>query len=138
MGDNTLPIPENIANKILKLDFVDMAELCPESWLFESETQEKTLSSLFKKRKQPVTDILIWTQCFASYTAVLAGKFQGCTLHLMPYMSTIIGCYCKFEGYEWVVYDTSYRRRAAIKKTLNWSKIDSSLIHCSQEGRKPP
>ena len=37
MGDATLPIPENIANKIKKLDFVDTTELCPESWLFESE-----------------------------------------------------------------------------------------------------
>ena len=106
-----------------------MAELRPESWLFESETQEKPLSSLFKKRKQPVTDILIWTQCFASYTTVLAGKFQGCTPHLMAYMSTTIGCYHKFEGYGWVVYDTSYRRRPVIKKTLNWSERDSSLFN---------
>ena len=30
-GDATLPIPENIANKILKLDFFNMAELRPES-----------------------------------------------------------------------------------------------------------
>ena len=135
LGGATLLIPENIANKILKLDFVDTAELRPESWLFESETQEKPLSSLFKKRKQPVTDILIWTQCFASYTAVLAGKFQGCTPHLMAYMSTIIGCYRKFEGYGWVVYDTSYRRRAAIKKTLNWSEIDSSLFNTLFTGR---
>ena len=48
MGDATLPIPENIANKILKLEFVDMTELCPESWLFESEIQEKPLSSLLR------------------------------------------------------------------------------------------
>ena len=74
MGYATLPTPENIANKTLKLDFVDMAELCPEPWLFESETQEKLLPPLFKKRKQPGTDILTWTQCFAPYTAVLGGK----------------------------------------------------------------
>ena len=68
-------LPENIANKILKLDFFDMAELCPESWLFESESQEKQLSSLFKKCKQPVTDILDTVFCIIHSSP--GGKVPG-------------------------------------------------------------
>ena len=69
-----------------------MAELHPEAWMFEDESHEKSLAGLFKHRKQPVTDILLWVQCFASYVAVLSQTQPQSTPHLMAYMATIICC----------------------------------------------
>lgn len=115
-----------------------MEELCPELWLFESKNQEKPLTTPFMRCKQPVTDILIWTQCFASYTAILAGKYHGYTLYTIPHGQHVKDCWLlHVEGCGCVVYDTLhvYRRRAAIKKTLTWLEIESSLFNMLLTGR---
>ena len=135
MGNTMMPIPEHLATKILSLQYIDMSELRPEAWLFEDEPAEKSLASLFKRRKEPITDILVWVQCFASYVAVLVQKYPQCTPHMMAYLATIVRCQRRFEGMGWVLYDTAYRRRAAKQKDLNWSAIDSSLFNTLFTGR---
>ena len=32
MGDNAIPIPKELVNKILKVEFIEMYELLPENW----------------------------------------------------------------------------------------------------------
>ena len=92
--------PRIYSTRSLSLNlYVDMAELHLESWLFESENQEKPLANLFKRHQKPVTHILIWThhtqQCWLESTMSIRH-----TSWAMAYMSTIIiGCYRKFEGY---------------------------------------
>ena len=130
-----LPIPDSLISKIQQLEFVDMADLRPEAWMFEDEPHGKSLAGLFKRRKQPVTDILLWVQCFASYVAVLSQTQPQSTPHLMAYMATIIRCQKKFEGLSWVVYDSAYRRRAARQRDLNWAVIYSSLFNTLFTGR---
>ena len=58
-----------------------MADLRPEAWMLEDEPHEKSLAGLFKHRKQPVTDILLWVQCFTSYMAVLSQTQAQSTPH---------------------------------------------------------
>ena len=135
MGDAMLPIPDSLISKIQRLEFVDMADLRLEAWMFEDEPHEKSLVGFFKRQKQPVTDILSWVQCFASYVAVLSQTQPQSTPHLMAYMATIIRCHKKFEGLGWVVYDSAYRRRAARQRDLNWAVIDSSLFNTLFTGR---
>ncbi len=67
LGEGICPLPDHLRKKILNLEYVDMAELRPESWLMSSDTDNmSTLSSLFRCRKQPVTDIAVWVQCYSS------------------------------------------------------------------------
>ena len=40
MGDSMLPLPDSVVAKIRKLEFVDMSELRPESWLLDEEADE--------------------------------------------------------------------------------------------------
>ena len=40
MGDSMLPLPDSIVAKIRKLEFVDMSELRPESWLLDEEAEK--------------------------------------------------------------------------------------------------
>ena len=68
------PIPESIVKKILGLEYVDMAELKPNAWLLHSEEPEN-LSTLFRK-KEPVTDILVWVQCFSAMVAIKPRNIQ--------------------------------------------------------------
>ena len=44
MGDTMLPLPENLRRKILNLEYVEMADLCPEAWMLEEEFTDKTLA----------------------------------------------------------------------------------------------
>ena len=47
MGDPLCPLPEPLRKRILNLEFVDMADLQPEAWLFE-DTTHKSITSIFK------------------------------------------------------------------------------------------
>ena len=59
------PVPEAISKKILNLEFVDMAELKPTAWLLHTESTDKAANP-FKRSKEPVTDILVWIQCYSA------------------------------------------------------------------------
>ena len=117
MGDTMLPLPENLRRKILNLEYVEMADLHPEAWMLEEEFTDKTLAALFKRRKEPVTNILVWVQCYASLVALLAQQYPMQTPQFIAYLVTIVRAHRNFEGLGWVVYDTAYRRQAAV-----WSK----------------
>lgn len=112
-----------------------MADLRPEAWMLEEEFTDKTLAALFKRRKEPVTNTLVWVQCYASLVAVLAQQYPTQTPQFMAYLATIVRAHRNFEGLGWVVYDTAYRRQAAARKDLNWAIIDTSLYNTLFTGR---
>ena len=119
------PIPENICTKIINLEYVDMAELKPTNWLLHSDEAEKA-SFPFKKRKEPVTDILVWVQCYSAMASILAERYPAKIPHLMAYQSTIVKCAKRYQGLAWVAYDMEFRRKAAKTKSLDWGTIDQS------------
>lgn len=58
--EGTCPLPDQLRKKILNLEYVDMAELRPESWLFHSDTDSAApLQGLFQRCKEPVTDLAV-------------------------------------------------------------------------------
>ena len=126
MGDTLCPLPEQLRKRILNLEFVDMDDLQPEAWLFE-DTTDKSITSIFKKRKEPVTDILVWVQCFNAMVAVLSEQHPQYIQHFLAYQSHIVCAYKKSQGLEWVAYDMAYRRKAAYTKNLHWAIIDLNL-----------
>ena len=75
MADALCLLPEPLGKGTLNLKFVDMANLQPEAWLFENTT-DKSTASIFKKCKEPITDILDTTYCKGSCT-------YRYTLHLL-------------------------------------------------------
>ena len=119
------PIPENICTKIINLEYVDMVELKPSNWLLHSDETDKT-SFPFKKRKEPVTDILVWVQCYSAMASILAERYPAKIPHLMAYQSTIVKCAKRYQGLAWVAYDMEFRRKAAKSKSLDWGTIDQS------------
>ena len=132
----SLAIPQKLCRRILELDYVEMSELLPETWGLESDA---TLPCCHEGRRQPrrgpVTDILLWVECYSSLVAVLATKFPQHIGDFMAYQKTIIKACKNFEGTAWVVYDRCYRRRAAATKSLEWASIDSALYNEAFTGR---
>ena len=59
IGDASYPLPEALHKRILNPEYVDMADLRPETWVFCSDTEPNAIHSLFYRRKQPVNNIAI-------------------------------------------------------------------------------
>ncbi len=128
VGEGLLPIPPKLAAKILKWEFVEMAEMLPEYWP-GAKPDEDIAKRAPARRPCQVTDIFTWIQCYASYISVLAGRFTESVPELMAYMYlvTITRVSQDFTGLAWVRYDASFRRQAAITGNRKWSQINPSL-----------
>ena len=75
MGEGLLPIPERLTKKIFQLEFFEMQELMPETWLRDEEENTRNTLSLPRRRTIPITDILQWLQCFAGMVGILPQRY---------------------------------------------------------------
>ena len=127
-------IPPKLAQKILKAEYIEMRELLPESWHTE-EAKDSCCRTPRPRRGGLVTDITLWTECYASMVAVLTTKFPEKAPHFMDYMRTIVRASRTFEGSAWASYDAAFRRRAANQHSLDWAKGNSALFNEVFAGR---
>ncbi len=127
-------IPPKLVKKILDLDFVEMGDLLPEAWGVEA-SQSCCPGSRRQTRRAPVTDILLWVECFSVLVSVLASKHPERVPDFMAYQKSIVKASRNFEGTAWVVYDRCYRRQAAATKSLAWGTPDSALYNEAFTGR---
>ena len=110
-----------------------MSELLPDTWNIQEE--ERGCCSRRTTRRGPVTDILVWLECFAALVAVLSTKYPDKVTHFMTYQRTILKAQRCFVGDGWVTYDSTYRRASAASKSLDWGLIDFSLYNETFTGR---
>jgi len=121
-------IPPKLVKKILALEYVDMAELLAEHYNSHEESESPCCSHSSKSsRRTPVSNIVVWLDCYASLVAVLSSAHPEKFNQFMMYQKTIILAYQRFAGDGWVVYDSSYRRQAANTKFLDWGQMDGRL-----------
>ena len=78
------------------------------------------------RRRTPVSDILVWTECYALMAAVLTEKFPSFSPQLFAYMRRVVHAARNFRGTAWVAYDRLYRRQAAARRSLDWALEDSA------------
>ena len=76
-----------------------------------------------------VTDISIWTECFATMAAILASAFPEKAPHFFTCLRTII------ESSAWASYDMAFRRQAANRGSLDWGFVDPALYNGAFAGR---
>ena len=91
-----------------------MYEILPESWRLEGEVLPLAGQSKCPRRG-PITDCVF--ECNGSNIPLNAP-------HLFTYMQIIVRVSRNFEGTAWVTYDTSFRRAAANKGSLDWGVPD--------------
>ena len=93
-SDSFPPIPAKLVGKILKGDFVDMAQLLRDN--IEAERrggQGDGGGSGNGNRKPPrreVPDILSWCQCFGIYVSVMATKQPEQVSQMLAYQATLV------------------------------------------------
>ena len=122
-------LPQKLVKRILELEYVDMADIVPDSWRFQEEEPNRCCHQQKRQRQGPVTDILSWVECYSSLIAVLATKYPTNTPEFMAYLKTIVHASKSFLGDGWVTYDSCYRSKAAVTKSLNWSQVDFTLYN---------
>ena len=130
-----LSIPAKLQKRIQDLEFIEMAEFLPDSWRLQDDDSSKCCQTRRTPKRGPVNDIMVWTECYSALVAVLSAKFPWCTPHLMAYQRTIVKAHRTFVGEGWILYDTCYRRKAAITKSLKWGEIDFTLYNETFTGR---
>lgn len=134
MGEGLLPVPAKLQQKIVRLEFIEMRELLPETWQKEEDDDGRRILWP-KKPTGPITDILQWVQCYAALVGVLARAYPSMVPELMAYLGTIIKCARDFEGVSWAQYDRAYRRQAAQTKDLRWSRLNPTLYSLCFAGK---
>ena len=110
MAEGLLPVPEKLAQKIIRLEFVEMRELMPEMWWREEEEVARSTLTWPRRKVGPVTDILQWLSCYAAMVGVLSRAYPQMVPELMAYQATITKCCSDFKGLAWAQYDRVYRR----------------------------
>ena len=78
VSTNTIPglalIPSKLIRKILQGEYIEMKELPPESWRLE-EARDSCCRASHPAQGGLITDISLWTECYASLVAVLTTKY---------------------------------------------------------------
>ena len=106
----TARLPQKLVTRINSLEFVEMSELLPEAWV--PEPHDQAAAPRRPSRCTPVTDILVWTECYSLMAAVLAEKYPDKAPQFLAYLRRIVHAARNFHGTAWVAYDRLYHRQA--------------------------
>lgn len=122
------PVPAKMVSKILRLEYVDMAELLRDN--IEAERRaltqgEGSSSTNFPRREIP--DMLSWIQSFGIYISVMASKYPDRVPNMLAYQTMLVREARRCGGNGWLAYDTAFRQQAAADPLCDWSKLNSSL-----------
>ena len=111
---------------------MDIWELLPETWQLESENP---CCHSKRPRRSLVTDIGLWTECYATMAAILDAAYPSKAPHFFTYLRTITKASRNFEGSAWASYDMAFRRQAANRGSLDWGCVDPALYNEAFAGR---
>lgn len=145
LGEGLGSIPKRVQERMLKWEFVDLAEFrqrsAAERTALEDNTDKLMILPGFEvahSKKKPVTDIITWVQCFSRYTAAMAQSFPDCTPGFMSHMITVLKAYTEVEEPAWWEYDEAFREKMASTGNRSWKGMDVSLYQelCGSRPRR--
>ena len=136
LGPGRPPIPPKLVTQILANKFIELSELLPEN--LESPQCESSsftieggaivpITKVLSKRKQEISDILTWVECFTSYITVISASFPSRARDLLSYMALIIRMAKRYTGNCWLNYDRAFRLEAAASNLREWSQLKPDL-----------
>lgn len=127
VSPNDPPIPNKLAQRVWKGEYIELSEFLPESLGASDPISQGTVSESKGTRKQKVSSISQWVQCFNTYMSIVALKQPSRITDLLAYSSLIVQAHRKYSGDNWQVYDRNFRQQAAARQPLLWAHIDPGL-----------
>jgi len=126
-------VPAKLVARILRGDFIDMAELLRDNL----ETQRRgalqeagsSSSSSPAHARREVPNLLTWVQCFSIYTAVIASQHPERVQKLLAYQTLIIREARRCGGCGWLSYDSYFRQQVAGEwRGDEWGRLNPYLF----------
>lgn len=135
LSEGLPPVPAKLVGRILKGEFVDMAELLRDNLealrrggLHDSATSGEPSSSTSRPRRE-VPDLLSWVQCFGIYMAVVASRYPERVKKLLAYQTLIVWEARRCGGKGWLSYDSYFRQQMAGDwKGDEWGRLNPYLF----------
>ena len=128
VGGSSPPVPRKIAEKIWKLEYVDLNELLPS----RLGAPELTMLDLFTQRDRAkeakkIQTFEQWVACFNTLVSVMAARYPDRVKDMLAYSSLIAKAHADYEGTQWLSYDNHFRHTVAAKQLKDWSEVGPSL-----------
>ena len=108
LGEALPVVPQKLVRKIVRGDFVDMADLLRDNIELERHKGAGAGESSQGHRRE-VPDILSLFQCFSLYAAVLVAHFPEKSKDLLAYQALMISEHRRCGGRGWILYDFAFR-----------------------------
>ena len=124
------PVPAKLVAKIIKGDFVDMAELLRDNIEAERRRalgESSSCPNASRPQRREVPDFMSWLQCFGTYVGIVATHKPERIKQLMAYQMTMIREARRCGGAGWQGYDTMFRQLAATTPGTDWGQLNSAL-----------
>ena len=95
--DPTATLRPRLVRRTLGLEFVDMAELLPDTWQEENSALEPG-QPCHQTHCPPVMEIMLWLKCFGRLAAVLSSRHPDKAAEFWAYQTYIVRVVRNFEG----------------------------------------
>ena len=126
LGEALLVVPAKLVRKIVRGDFVDMAELLRDN--MEVERRRATgEGEPSQSRRREVPDILSWLQCFSLYAAVVGAHYPEKARELLAYQALLVAEHRRCGGKGWLLYDAAFCQQISNIQEADFSKLNQSL-----------
>ncbi len=83
----------------------------------------------------PILDISQWVERYVLMAGTLASRFPDKAPEFFAYLATIVWAERNYKPGSWVAYNKQYRRKALVRRYLNWSQTDTTLYSEAFTGR---
>ena len=121
-------IPGKLVKRILKGDFVDMAELLKDNAEMERRRLRAGESSHGQRQsRREIPDFNSWLHCFSLYAAVVGSKYPQKCKDLWAYQAMMIAEHRKCGGRGWLLYDSAFRQQIVSLEEAKFATINQSL-----------
>ena len=132
LSEGLPPVPHKLTVRILKGEYVDMAELLRDNLEVErraSSTKQPagSTATVQNKPRREIPDLLSWVQCFGTYMAIITSQFPNRTKELLAYQTLIVREARRCGGRGWLAYDSYFRQQVVGDDSADWSRLNQSL-----------
>jgi hypothetical protein len=136
LSEGLPPVPAKLVGRILKGEFIDMAELLRDNLeaqrrgCLQQDLSAPAASSSGQSRpRREVPDLLSWVQCFGVYIAIMASKYPERIQKLLAYQALIIREARRCGAKGWLSYDSYFRQQMAGEwRGDEWGRLNPYLF----------
>ena len=131
LSEGLPPVPYKLVARILKGEFIDMAELLRDN--LEAQRRASAVAQVgaaaasIAKSRREVPDLMSWVQCFGTYIAVVTSQFPHRIKELLAYQTLIVREAWRCGGRAWLAYDSHFRQQVVGNEAADWSRLNQSL-----------